>query len=301
MWEPEPHQVLSAGVLLLAVILPALVPVRREPASSFFARQRWGYGGVVIVLVVLTISRFVSPAILLSASGLRLWALEYGLTGTLMIASVWVVVRRSQRHPWQALGFNSRSALRDVLWALRIALGLISVLIAAVILLRVSIPDLPTSASGVDRGAWRTHFLDFIAAFGVAAVLMPLAEEVTFRGLAYGPLLRKFGTIGAACGTAFFWAGTHYSEPSLGSGFRMAWVFVIGVFFAEVYRRRESIIPTATFHIISNTVSVFIGDPHLKTLVPLGVSAIVLWLGTIIAFRCVSSPRSSVREAGARV
>ena len=131
--------------------------------------------------------------------------------------------------------------------------------------------------------------MDFIAAFAVVALLLPVAEELVFRGIAYGPLFRKFGPIGAAVGTAVFWAGAHYEGPSVASTFRVAEVFVLGVVYAEVYRRRESIVPTVTFHIVGNTASVFIGDPHLQTLLPLGFSAVVLWIGSIVAFRWISS------------
>jgi membrane protease YdiL (CAAX protease family) len=167
------------------------------------------------------------------------------------------------------------------------------VLTAIVVALRVSTPETEAMASSVDRGAWRGHVMDFIAAFAVKTLLMPVAEELTFRGIAYGPLFRKFGPVGAALGTAILWAGGHYAGPSIESTFKVAFVLVLGVAFAEVYRRRESIVPTVTLHIVANTTSVFIGDPHLQTLLPLGIIAVVLWISSIVAFRWLS-PVSAV-------
>src|SRR5207237_9482825 len=189
--------------------------------SPFLSNQRWGYGGVIIVFVATTISAFISPPAVVGGSGLRLWAIDYGLAGALMTVSVWAVVRSKHRHPWRALGLDPSSALCNALWALRIGLGVISVFTVTVVLLRVG-TDVGTKASSVHGGAWRTHFLDFIAAFVVLSLLIPMAEELIFRSMAYGPLFRRFGPIGAALGTAFFWAAVHYSGPSIASTFKMA-------------------------------------------------------------------------------
>src|SRR5438094_4058168 len=82
MWDAElQSQAIAAGVFLVAAILPAFVPSRREPHSPFLSNQRWGYGGVIIVFVATTISAFISPPAVVGGSGLRLWAIDFGFAG----------------------------------------------------------------------------------------------------------------------------------------------------------------------------------------------------------------------------
>ena len=66
------------------------------------------------------------------------------------------------------------------------------------------------------RLAWRMR--GGTAARCVAIVILlarlPAAEELFFRGVAYGPLFRKFGVAGATVSSAALWAAGHYDGPS---------------------------------------------------------------------------------------
>src|SRR5207249_10266943 len=145
----------------------------------------------------------------------------------IMIASVWGVVRHKHDRPWRALGLDPNTALYQTLWSLRIALGITSV----ILLLRLS-----TLSGGV---SWPTSpeshakFSDLLAAYFVVTVLGPFAEELFFRVLAYGPLLRKFGAAGATVGTAALWSVTHVSDITYNSASKIVFTLIVGMVFAE--------------------------------------------------------------------
>jgi membrane protease YdiL (CAAX protease family) len=67
--------------------------------------------------------------------------------------------------------------------------------------------------------------------------------------------MKKLGIAGATIGTAALWASRHEKGVA-----RLVFVFVLGVIYAEIYRRRQSLVPTVTFHIVPNTfVTIFRG------------------------------------------
>ncbi len=253
MW---PITEVAVTVLPLAILMLAgIVPSRYEPQASFLARQRWRYRHFVIVWGIFTASQFVPPPGMLMAWGIWLWALSYGFTAVIIIVSVWGVVRWNQREAWRALGFDPSTALHNTLWALRIVLALAPVATVLVLLTRPAILDDRASSTSASHG----QFSALLAEYGVRTVLMPIAEEMLFRGLSYGPLFRKFGASGAAIGSAALWAVGHYAGPSSWGGvMRMVVVLVVGIIYAEIYRHRQSLLPTVTFHIAFNTASVFV-------------------------------------------
>ena len=266
------------------------MPSRHEPTSPFFASQRWRYRAVVIVLGVITVSQFTSLGDLTAATGMWLWAINNGSTTLLIIAGVWVVVRWKHRRPWQALGFRPDTSLDDLLWSLRIGLGVVSVLTLLVLIVRLSTPGVQYAASAPSRLVWHGELGGFLAAVAVTTVLGPVAEELFFRGLAHGPLLRKFGLRGAAAVSGVLWSVAHYSDLSLDGVLGMSFRLILGICYAEVYRRRESLVPTVAFHIVGNTTAVFIRDPYLATLLPLAGIAIGLWIMSMVISRMFNRP-----------
>jgi len=178
----------------------------------------------------------------------------------LIMVSVWAPVRWRHRRPWRALGFEPSTAPYNALWALRIALGLGSAFAVLALWARrhssgihnaASVP-LPTTSHG--------QLGDFLAWYVIAAVLGPIAEEMVFRGFAYGLLFRKFGPAGAAVASAALWAAGHSMRLSYGSAFKTLFLVIVGIVYAEVYRRRQSLFPTVAFHIVGNSASVLIRD-----------------------------------------
>lgn len=282
---------------LILLVLAGLVPSRHEPDSAFLAKQQWRYRDVIIVCAILTARQWAPLPFLSTASGMRLFALSYGVTAFVIIASVWGVVRWQHPRPWRTLGFDPTTAPYSLLWSLRIGLGLVSVAAVFMVMLVLSSPDIDNRAAATRRLAWQGQVGDYIAAVLVNTLFMPLAEELFFRGLSYAPLSRKFGMAGATVGTAVFWAVLHYSDSTYISLTRMSVLFVIGIVYAEVYRRRQSLVPTVVFHSLSNTISMFKDERYLGPLLTLAGVSVALWIMSAALFCVVNRSRKSVRVA----
>ena len=300
MWEIwSVTEILGVVLPLVVVTLAGLVPSRYEPDTPFLANQRWRYRDFIIVFCVLSVSVFVPPARVLIRKEMLPSAIIAGSTALLIVVSVWGVVRRKQRRPWRALGFDPTTALTNTLWSLRIGLGVVSGLAVLVILIRLGAAGTDASIiSAPGRAVWQGQLGAFLAACIVAAVISPITEELVFRGLAYGPLFRKFGAAGAALGSAAIWSAGHYSGLSYSGLSKMAFLLVLGIGYATVYRRRESLVPTVVFHILGNTAGIFIRDRTLGILVPLaGVSA-GLWILTAVLFGVASRRHMNAEDSG---
>ena len=97
-------------------------------------------------------------------------------------------------------------------------------------------------------------------------------------------------------GSAVLWATAHYSSLSVGSAGRTSVALVLGIIYAEVYRRRESLVPTVVFHIVQNTTAFFIRDPHLVILVPLAGVLGGLWVMSAVLFHVFNRSRGRAAE-----
>jgi len=266
---------LSLGVIIGVGLLPS----RHQPESRLFARQRWRYPDIVIVFSLITAVALV-PAHVLRTMTLPIWVVEG--VGTLVITvSIWGIVRWRHCRTLSALGLHTSTASHDALWSLRIGLGIISALIVFVVMVR-SLDPQNWHAPG--RAVWHGQVGDFIAGAIVTALFVPVAEELFFRGLAYGPLLRRLGPVGATIASAAIWASGHYSGFSPQSLFGVLFTLILGICYAEVYRRRESLVPALVFHVLQNTTAIFIGDRYLVTLIPLAGVAMGLWVVSAALF-----------------
>ena len=289
MWDTWPiAEDLIAVLSLVVVMLAGLVRSRYEPDSPFLANQRWRYRDLVILWGVLTVIHFVPGPGVSRMTGLPLWAID-GLSTLLLSATAWGVVRRKHRRPWRALGFCPHRAFHDTLWSLRIGLGVVSVLTTLAVLLRLGSPD---AYDPPGRAVWHGQVGAFIAAVVVTTVFVPVAEELLFRGVAYGPLFRKFGAAGATFSSAALWAVGHYDGFSARSIVKVSVVLILGILYAEIYRRRESLVPTVAFHIVQNTVGIF-RDGYLATLIPVAGTSVGLWIISAVLFHVCSRLRTS--------
>jgi len=179
------EEVLTLLPLTLIIIL-GLIPSRRQPESYFLAKQRWRYRHVIIVALIIAAGQWVPPPGAAAASGMWLGALRYGFIGFITIASVLSVARLNHRRAWRALGLNPTTALYNVLWSLRIAFAIASVLAIIAVLGRagsITRVESTVNAAGAAFGDWLVAIL-------VTTIVVPLAEELFFRGLAYGSRLR---------------------------------------------------------------------------------------------------------------
>ena len=287
---------LIAILSFVVIVAAGFVPSRREPDAPFLATQRWGYRDLIIIFGVITVIGLLPPPSVSVQTRVGLWAIINGSIAAFILASVWAVVRSKHRKPWRALGFDPATALYNTLWSLRIALGLASVLAIFALVVRSTAPLPHAATSGPPRAVWHGQLADFLAASFVTAVLGPVSEEAFFRGLAYGPLFRKFGAVGAAVGSAALWAAGHYSGASTGA-FNVLSKFVLGIVYAEIYRRRESLVPTVIFHIVGNTAVVFLADRYFPALITFAGLSVGFWILSIVLFHVVSESRACARDA----
>lgn len=95
--------------------------------------------------------------------------------------------------------------------------------------------------SGPGQAAWLLFLL---------AVVVPVGEEVFFRGLVYGGLRSRWGTAVATLASAVFFAAVHaqviHGLP----------IFVLGVILAALYERSGSLVPPIVAHGVNNIIAV---------------------------------------------
>jgi membrane protease YdiL (CAAX protease family) len=84
--------------------------------------------------------------------------------------------------------------------------------------------------------------------FLAGIVVAPLVEEIFFRGFLYPGLREKYGWIPAALISAALFAAVHL-QPIV-----MPPIFLLGLLFAYLYERTESIWPGVIMHFATNTL-----------------------------------------------
>lgn len=83
----------------------------------------------------------------------------------------------------------------------------------------------------------------------LVCALVPIGEEVFFRGFVYGAL-RQWGTLLAAGLSALFFGAVHQQVV------HFLPIFVLGVILALLYERTRSLLPTMVVHAVNNLVAI---------------------------------------------
>lgn len=78
------------------------------------------------------------------------------------------------------------------------------------------------------------------------AVLAPLVEELVFRGLVYGWIAGRWGTMLAFIVSSLAFAGAHW-EPA-----HIVLVLPLGLLFGWLRRRTDSLLPSLASHMVNN-------------------------------------------------
>jgi membrane protease YdiL (CAAX protease family) len=89
-----------------------------------------------------------------------------------------------------------------------------------------------------------------MASLAVMAVLAPIVEETVFRGLLYGWVAGRWGTIAAWIVSSVLFAAAHY-EPA-----HVILVFPLGLWFGWLRRRTDSLWPSLVAHMVNNGFAV---------------------------------------------
>jgi membrane protease YdiL (CAAX protease family) len=223
---------------------PALEPADAVTGPVLPARPALGWLELVVAAVayvVLQIGLFLPVALL--AKGDPPAPLLVGISGASALGAVAIAVALRVRSP-AAVGLV-RTGARTV--ALGVGLGVAVWLLSRVLIVAYVAATGDTS----DPQAALTLFSGPVAATLVivlGGLVVPLGEELLFRGLAY-PVLRRLGRVLAIVLTAGVFALAH------GLNVVFAAAFLLGVVNAVLYERTGSIWPAVASHATFNTIS----------------------------------------------
>ena len=90
----------------------------------------------------------------------------------------------------------------------------------------------------------------FLASLAVMAILAPLVEEMVFRGLLYGWVAGRWGTVAAWLVSSLAFAAAH-AEPA-----HVILVLPLGLWFGWLRRRTDSLRPSLVAHMANNALAV---------------------------------------------
>jgi len=90
----------------------------------------------------------------------------------------------------------------------------------------------------------------FAASLFVMAVLAPLVEEMVFRGLLYGWIAGRWGTLAAWIVSSVLFAAAHVELA------HVVLVFPLGLWFGWLRRRTDSLWPSLVAHMINNGLAI---------------------------------------------
>jgi membrane protease YdiL (CAAX protease family) len=95
-------------------------------------------------------------------------------------------------------------------------------------------------------------FTDISSAWGVligGAVVAPIVEEIIFRGYIFAGLRNDFGWVKAAIISSLLFSIIHFQITAFIP------IFILGMIFAYLYQRSNSIWPAIIMHVSTNTIA----------------------------------------------
>ena len=196
-------------------------------------RIRWW--AIVIFLVVFPL--LLVPAVwLIRDRGMLAMLATFFATGLIALAVAMAPIGRAAL---PALGFR-RAGWRPIVF------GTVGALVVSVAVTQIGIePQGIKQAMEVAREPAM-----FAASLAVMAGLAPLVEELIFRGLLYGWLAGRWGTVAAWIGSSLAFAAAHV-EPA-----HVILVLPLGLFFGWLRRRTDSLWPSLVAHMVNNGLAV---------------------------------------------
>ena len=236
-------------------------PAGIEPAARQSSRDvPWGTTQIVLGIVIVLILLFVAAgaaagiATLYSSQedAVATW-ISVHLTAFAIIGTVWFFGLRHCTAPLSVIGLDSFRMPAKRTFALAAA-------VLAASLIATSAYDILTGWLGIE--VLELEEIDSDIAFdGVAVVLtfqalalmIPITEEVFFRGFIFGGLLRRVGPRWAIVVSALVFSAFHLSLGVLIP------IFITGVLFAWLYWRTGSLWAAIAAHAGQNALAVGVG------------------------------------------
>jgi len=236
-----------------AVDRSAFAPLRRYAPQPV----RWTFVDLVIVALLtlvfsglsIVLVRVLLPNVAADPESL---ALNLGAGGvvyliTLLATFGWIVLRR--RGTWRDIGFRRTSPW----WALLI-LGIFVVQLLGVALANLAVQQItgpfvnPQIAALTDEHGF--SWLNFGVVFTVGAVIAPIVEELTFRGLLYQWLRKHTGVLLPVLVSGALFSAVHFI-PQLFLG-----LFLVGVILALAFEWSQSLWVPIALHMLQNSLAI---------------------------------------------
>lgn len=192
------------------------------------------------------------------------------VTGAVFIAARWSEVSRSylRSRPWGVLT-----------WSVLAALGMI----IPSMWLQDQMPELPNVLE-----AQFAMILKDRNGYFVIGLLVPLVEELVFRGAILRSLLQAIGRPWVAIGVSALAFSLVHGNPA-----QMPHAFIVGLLLGWMYFRTGSIIPGVAFHWVNNTVAYvlynILPDPDVPLYVLLGGNGRAVALSLLFSM-CILLP-----------
>lgn len=227
--------------------------------------EMWGAGEIVGIALVFALTLPVIGASFgIGAAPKFLEFSIYAVVQSTLFAalSLYVVTRRYRQSP-ELLG------LRADRWPALAGLG--ALLSAAMVFISVGVEEVSIALAGALLGGDRTKQMaeaehmrnpvteiltsgvttpELIWVLLVLGLIVPVGEEIFFRGLVYRGLRTRWGLLTAALASAAFFGGVHLEVV------HFLPIFVLAIVLAYTFERTGSLIPAIVVHALNNVVAV---------------------------------------------
>jgi hypothetical protein len=260
--ERASYDARRAAVATAPVAVADLAAVPPEFRATPGDGAAWGIGdilravAVVIGIVIAMLIPISIAAVLIAGSADKVndspnaLAVELLASASFQAAALWAAWRfglRKYHLNWSALGF--RKPERGLPWLpfALVAWALLIVFAYGIALQVVGIkPDTNLPDAVYD------HILPLSIALLLTVAIAPVIEETFFRGFVYGGLMRRWGAVWGALGSALLFGAAHLGNA--GYLYVVPPIVGIGLIFAWSYRYSRSIYPSMAAHFMFNMI-----------------------------------------------
>ena len=212
-----------------------------------------GLAALVLWLVISVVASVVVSLLSLDVD----MGLMVSLAELLLLVPVWWFTVRKYKVGWKALGLRSfrgrMVGLGCGLMILSFAFNLFYSLFLALFGLRAQVDLVPIFAE-LSSPWW-------LLAGGV--IVAPVVEEVFFRGFVFAGLRQRYDWKKAALISSALFAVIHVTPTA------MIPVFILGLIFAYLYHRSDSIWPAILMHISTNALALGLAYVLANTSIPM--------------------------------
>lgn len=215
-------------------------------------------GGIAIILIVLLLAPVVfwlrngianpsSPAASQALLYLNLAGLAAEAIG--LIGAVWWMGLHRRRLTWQDIGFKRVESIWLIIApALTFGAAIIGGVAAVIVQLLLGTPGENTQAQALAPAGF--SWVGLIGMTLLGGVIVPIAEEIYFRGVLHRWARDKWGVlIGSLISSSLF--GLIHGIPPI-----IAFAFIMGLVIAYAYEKSQSLWPGVIVHIINNSFKI---------------------------------------------